>query len=131
MAREIWVDVRVSNLSDPKRSFKVRAMIDNGSTDSAMPAQLLKGIGVRPKGTDRYKGWAGQILRRAWAHAGFRIKSREGVGKVTFESRTEIPTIGATTLEDLGYDIDLGNGGLRAFQRRGPTIRRRPHRRLA
>lgn len=105
----------------------IRAFVDNGSTDSAMPASVLRKIGVKPEGADLYEGWERRTFRRRWSHARFQILGRTGVGKVIFEPKSEVPTIGATTLEDLGFDIDMKNGGLRPFQRRGPHIRRRPH----
>ncbi len=67
-------------------------------------------------------------MRRRWGHVRFVLQRRSGVEEVTFGPEEDVPTIGATTLEDL--DIDMGNGGLRPFRRRGPTIRRRPHRRV-
>lgn len=127
MSREIWVRIKVANVSDPNRSAEVRAFVDNGSTDSALPAALLQRLGIRPEGAERYEIWGNRTVRRRWGHARFEILGRTGIGKVTFEAETELPMIGATTLEDLGFDIDMGNGGLRPFRRRGPHIRRRPH----
>jgi len=130
MSREIWVNVKVTNIADPKQSFTIRAFVDGGSTDSAMPARLLAKIGIHPKGKEVYAGWGRRRLRRRWGVAAFEIQGCWGPGRVSFEPGYEVPTIGATTLENLGLDIDMGNGGLRTFERRGPTIRIRPHRRL-
>lgn len=127
MAEEVWVDVRVANPRDPRRSFKVKALVDNGSTDSAMPAKLLRRIGVRPRGRERYEAWAGKVHWRRWGEAEFRIEGKLGTVRITFEPLAEIPTIGSVALETLGFDIDMKNGGLRPFKRRGPHIRRRPH----
>ncbi|MBI4617668.1 MAG: hypothetical protein HY720_28915 [Planctomycetes bacterium] len=126
MSDEIWVDVVVRSLTDPERCFEIQAFVDSGSTDSAMPAKLLASIGVEAEGTDVYKGWEKKRMRRRWAYVRFDIGGRSGIGRVTFEPKDEYPTIGATTLEHLGFDIDMANGGLRPFSRRGPTIRLRP-----
>lgn len=130
MSREIWVDVTVSNLADPRRCFTARAFVDNGSTDSAMPAKWLRAIGAKPEGSERYALWGRRTARRQFAIARFRIGKRSGPVRVTFEPRFEVPTMGATALENLGYDIDMRNGGLRPYKPRGPTIRRRPPHRL-
>lgn len=127
MSRETWVEVRVTGLTGPGQGVTVRALVDNGSTDSAMPAALLRQIGVQTEAKETYGGWGRTRMRRKWGHARFTLQRQSGIGKVTFEPRHEVPTIGATTLEDLGFDIDMGNGGLRPFRRRGPSIRRRPH----
>ncbi|MBI3099380.1 MAG: hypothetical protein HYY93_14235 [Planctomycetes bacterium] len=130
MSREIWVDVKVSNPSVPSRSVGVRAFVDNGSTDSALPAVLLRKIGLRARGVERYEIWGGKTVRRKYAYAEFTIGRRSGPAKVTLEPAHEVPTVGTTTLEALGYDIDMKNGGLRSYIPRGPTLRRRPHRPL-
>ena len=125
MAREIWVDVKVMNFSNRKKCVTVRAFVDNGSTESALPASILRRIGVKPEGIEEYEIWGGKVVRRRRGHARFQIKERSGICGVTFEHKDEVPTIGATTLEALGFDIDMKNGGLRPFKRRGPHIRRR------
>ena len=130
MSREIWTDVTVCNLTAPGRAVQVRAFVDSGSTDSAMPAKVLRAIGALPEGTERYEIWGGRKVRRRYGVARFRIGGRSGVARVTFEPADEVPTVGAATLEALGFDIDMKNGGLRSFTPRGPTMRRRPHYRL-
>lgn len=130
MSREIWVDVTLTHLTDPKRLVRVRAFVDNGSTDSAMPAGLLQELGVVPEGAERYEIWGGRTVRRRFGVVRFKMQGRCAPARVTFEPQYEVPTIGATTLEALGFDIDMKNGGLRQFKPRGPHIRRRPHRSL-
>lgn len=127
MSREICVDVTVSGLVDARKAVTLRAFVDNGSTDSALPAALLKRIGVQPKGSERYELWGNRTVRRRYGFAWFKIGKRTGACKVTFESPHEVPTVGATALEALGFDIDMKNGGLRTYIPRGPTLRRRPH----
>ncbi len=56
MSREIWVEVRITNLADPSWSFAITAFVDNGSTGSAMPAKLLRAIDVDVKGSETYEG---------------------------------------------------------------------------
>lgn len=130
MSREIWVQVTVSDQADAKRALTLRAFVDNGSTDSAIPARLLRRLGVQARGTEHCELWGRRTVRRRYGFAWFKIGDRIAPARVTFEPEHELPTIGATTLEALGYDIDMKNGGLRFFKPRGPTLRRRPHRRL-
>lgn len=125
MSRAIWINVQVSNPHQPKRSFTIRAFVDNGSIDSGMPAKLLQEIGVRPMGTDLYEGWGKRRMRRKWGEAFFSVQGKQGTTRVTFEPQYEYPTIGAVTLEQLGFDIDMKNGGIKPFVR----IKREPRRR--
>jgi len=125
VSTEIWVDVQVANPRSPKRHFGIRAMVDNGSIDSAMPATLLKKIGVRPEGRELYEAWAGKTHQRSWGEAKLFIQGKFGTSRVTFEPASEIPTIGALALETLGFNIDMINGGLRAARRIGRGPRRR------
>lgn len=130
VAREIFVDVRVSNPFRPGHALSIRAFVDNGSTDSALPGSLLRRLGVRPAGRESYEIWGGRVVKRRWGFVHFEIQGKVGIAKVTFEPEAETPTIGAVALEELGFDIDMKNGGLRPFLRRGPTMKRRPVTRL-
>jgi len=127
MSDQIWIDVRVENPLKPSRSFTVRALVDNGSIDSAMPATLLKKIGINPQGAEIYEAWAGRKHRRNWGEARFHIQDKFGTTRVTFEPKSEIPTVGALALETLGFDIDMMNGKLRPAKRigRGPRVRKK------
>ena len=125
MSAEIWVDVKVVNPRNLKRGFTVRALVDNGSLDSAMPGRLLRRIGVKPKGVERYEAWAGRAHRPPWGEATLYVQGKFGTTRVTFEPKSEIPTIGALALETLGFDIDMGNGQLRPARRIGRGPRRR------
>lgn len=123
MARQIFVNVLVSNPFHKGRHLKVKAFVDNGSTDSAMPRNLLQTLYIKPEGWERYEIWGGKTLRRRWGYARFEIQGNQGIVKVTFEPAQETPTVGAVALEELGFDIDMKNGGLKPFLRRGPTLK--------
>lgn len=125
MSKEIWVNVRVSNLRDRARAFTIRAFVDSGSVDSAMPSRLLRRIGLRPAGVQGYEGWGGRRLRRPWGFAFFEVQGKLCATRVTFEPPSELPTVGAVTLEELGFDLDMQNGTLRPFVRRKRPPRRR------
>ena len=117
--------MKVVNPRNLKRGFTVRALVDNGSVDSALPGRLLRRIGVKPEGVDRYEAWAGRTHRRPWGEARLYVQGKFGTTRVTFEPESEIPTIGALALETLGFDIDMGNGQLRPARRIGRGPRRR------
>lgn len=123
MAKEIWIDVCVANPRHTARMAAVRALVDNGSTDSALPATLLGKLGIRPMGVQSYAVWGNRTLRRKWGEAFFEIQGEKGTCRVTFEPATEIPTIGAVALETLGFDIDMMNGKLRKGIRHAPPFR--------
>ena len=128
MTDEIWVDVKVVNPLHKKRSFTIQAQVDSGSLDSAMPKKLLRRIGIRPAGRATYEAWAGKTHRREWGEVRFHIQGKFGTSRVTFELEKEIPTIGALTLETLGFDIDMINGRLhphRIRPGRGPRRRKK------
>lgn len=60
MARQIFVDVLVSNpfhRGNRGKHLKVKAFVDNGSTDSAMPRNFLKTLHIKPEGWERYEIW--------------------------------------------------------------------------
>lgn len=128
MSSELWVDVKVTNPRDRRRSFAIQALVDNGSVDSAMPARQLRRIGVKPEGKETYEAWAGKKHRRDWGEARFHIQDKFGTTRATSRPDGEIPTVGALALETLGLDIDMMNGVLRSARRIGRGPRRRTSR---
>ncbi|MBI4701205.1 MAG: hypothetical protein HY744_08615 [Deltaproteobacteria bacterium] len=130
MSREIWVNVCVSNPTSSRRAFTIRALVDTGSIDSAMPARLRRQSGIRPMGRETYEAVGGGLFRRDWGLVLFEIQGKKRPTAVTYEPATEVPLVGSVTLEELGFDVDMRDGGLRPFVRRKGQHRRRVARRV-
>ena len=98
------VSVTVSNRATAA-SETVSALVDTGSTFSAMPASLLRRLGIRPTGIRRLRLANGQVAEYPTGMARFEIAGVDGEARVVF-GHENVYLLGATTLEDLSFIVD-------------------------
>lgn len=116
------VPVTLSN-RDTAASATVSALVDTGSTFSAMPASLLRRLGIRPAGVRRLRLADGPVAEYPTGMARFEIAGVDGEARVVF-GYENVYLLGATTLADLSFIVDpinrqlipdvallMGNGG--------------------
>lgn len=98
------VPVTVSN-RETAASATVSALADTGSTFSAMPASLLRRLGIRPTGVRRLRLADGQVAEYPTGMARFAIAGVDGEARVVF-GHENIYLLGATTLADLSFIVN-------------------------
>ena len=101
------VQATVGNL-DSAEQEQVEALVDTGSTFSAMPASLLRRLGIAPTLTRRLRLANGQIEEYQAGTAFFTVNGRDGVAMVVFGPE-DVYLLGATTLESLLFVVDPVN----------------------
>ena len=107
----IHVDVDVSNPSDPNSSESIRVMVDSGTILSVLPSSILERLGIQRTIRRRFQGFGGVITREIGI-AG--MSYADGVAGVTlvFGDEDELPILGVTAFEVLGFEADTVKGGL-------------------
>ncbi len=119
----MYVDIGVSrSLDGPYESLTME--LDTGSDDTALPRRLLRKLGVRPLGVDRYELADGRRVHRQYGIAFFRLRGEVGATRVMFCGPRDAPVLGVIALEELGFLIDVRRGGLRKFRRQMISTRR-------
>ena len=103
----VTVQATVGNL-DAAEQEQVEALVDTGSTFSAMPASLLRRLGIAPTLTRRLRLANGQIEEYQAGTAFFTVNGRDGVAMVVFGPE-DVYLLGATTLESLLFVVDPVN----------------------
>lgn len=116
-------DVTISPV-DFSAGETVSALVDTVSTFSAMPASLLRRLGIRPTGIRQLRLANGQVAEYPTGMARFEIDGADGEARVVF-GHESVYLLGATTLEDLSFIVDpinrqlipdvallMGNGGV-------------------
>ena len=101
------VQATVGNL-DSAEQEQVEALVDTGSTFSALPASLLRRLGIAPTLTRRLRLANGQIEEYQAGTAFFTVNGRDGVAMVVFGPE-DVYLLGATTLESLLFAVDPVN----------------------
>ena len=97
----------VLQVSNPftQSTATVDALVDSGSTYSAMPASLLRELGIEPFETRIMRIANGDVVEYETGVAGFSAEGRYGIARVIFGPENQY-LMGATTLEDLALVVD-------------------------
>ena len=101
------VQATVGNL-DAAEQEQVEALVDTGSTFSALPASLLRRLGIAPTLTRRLRLANGQVEEYQAGTAFFTVNGRDGAAMVVFGPE-DVYLLGATTLESLLFVVDPVN----------------------
>lgn len=99
-------NVVISNPADRSRSWEGRFLIDTGATDSLVPGQHLKAIGLAPEAQRTYVLADGSEIRMDIAVARIELLREIVGGTVLFGDADAEPLLGVTALESLGIEVD-------------------------
>lgn len=93
----------VVEVGDPegRRSDRVEALVDTGSTYLSLPRPLLEALGVVPHTSDRFVSADGREAECEIGHALLKIGGRETITLVVFAEPDRPPLLGAYALEGL------------------------------
>jgi predicted aspartyl protease len=94
------------------RPATVNALVDTGSTFTAMPAPLLKQLGVKPHRTIEMRLADGRTSRRQLGRVVAELKGQREEILCVFGDPDDLPTIGAHTLEAFLLSADSAKGDL-------------------
>ena len=112
-------NVVISNPADRSRSWEGRFLIDTGATDSLVPGQHLKAIGLAPEAQRTYVLADGSEIRMDIAVARIELLGEIVGGTVLFGDADAEPLLGVTALESLGIEVDPLNQRLKKL----PAVR--------
>jgi len=96
------ITVRLSNPRDRRRAVEEELLVDSGAIYAVVPAPVLRRIGVRPRGRERFTLADGTHITREVGTVFLEIDGREGASRVVFGRRGDAPLIGAVALGELG-----------------------------
>ncbi len=105
------VDVEIGD-PDGREFVVVNALVDTGATYSAMPASLLRRLGVKPRSTRRFSLADGRVARLPMGETAMRLVGEEWTVYVIFAPEDTRPLLGATALEAFSLMADPTEGRL-------------------
>ena len=113
----IYVNVKVSNPANLDVGESVRALVNASLMLSVMPADVLERLGILRMQSRRFQRFGGAIARDIGI-VNMRFKDAEGGVTVIFAEDEDTPTMGATALTTLGFEVDPASGRLNSVDMR-------------
>ena len=89
-----------------RQSIEVEALVDTGSTYTALPSDALIQVGITQEGTRRFELADNQIVEYPVGQARIRLEGSALIVLVVFAPPESAPLLGATTLETFGLGVD-------------------------
>ena len=99
------VAIQVGSLAGD-RFQPVEALVDTGSSDTAIPANVLRDLGVTSTGRRRFRLADESLVTYPIGQARVRLLGQNLVVLVVFTPEGTMPLLGATTLETFGLAAD-------------------------
>jgi len=81
-------------------------LVDTGATFTVIPADDLANMGIEPRVKRRLRTADGRVVERDGASAAVELMGKQDDVPVVFGEKEDMPVIGMTTLEILGFQID-------------------------
>jgi clan AA aspartic protease len=102
----IYVNITVRPLPGSTKSWKGRALVDTGATDTFLPGSVLRKLGIAPTETRTYELADGAELELPIGFGVVELKGRSAGATLVFAGEKEVPLLGVTVLESAGFWID-------------------------
>lgn len=100
------IQATIANPAAPKRSARVRFLVDSGAVYSVVPARVLRKLGIKPRKTKSFILADGSEIKRYLGEAQFRVNGEEGTSPVIFGEKGDSILLGSISLEVLGFILD-------------------------
>lgn len=102
----VHAKVRLYSPADLTKSDEVDLLVDTGAVFSSIPRPILEKLGVRPVERRGLRVYGGSIVERDIGGLVFEYGGNRAIAPVIFGETKDIPVLGATALEALGYQVD-------------------------
>ena len=101
-----YIQANIANPARPRRSARLRFLVDSGAQYSVVPATVLRRLGIKPGRTKTFILVDGTEIKRALGQALFRVNGEEGASPVIFGEKGDSLLLGSVSLEALGFFLD-------------------------
>lgn len=95
-------------IGDPQsNTFEpVDALVDTGSTNTAIPGSVLRRLGVTPQYRDRFELADDSVVALDVGRSWVKVNGRQEFTQVVFAEEGTEPRLGMITLEEMGLGVD-------------------------
>lgn len=102
----IYSEVTIRAMSNGKRGWTGRLLIDTGATDTFVPGSILRKLGIKPAGKRSYELADGTWQELEIGFGVIEVMGESAGGTLVFAGEKEEPLLGVTILESTGFWID-------------------------
>ena len=99
------VQIQVGDL-EGVRSVQVEALVDTGASDTVLPQDILRELGITTLDQFTYSLADGRVVEYDVGEARLRLEGRERTTQVVFGPEGVTPLLGATTLQVFHLGVD-------------------------
>jgi clan AA aspartic protease len=96
----------IANPARPRRSARLKFLVDSGALYSVVPASVLRRLGIKPGGSRSFILADGTEVKRALGQALFRLNGEEAASPVIFRAAGDSVLLGTASLGALGLMLD-------------------------
>ena len=101
-----YIQASIANPARPRRSAKLKFLVDSGALYSVVPSRVLRRLGIKPGKTKTFILADGTEVKRSLGQALFRLNGDEGASPVIFGETGDSVLLGIVSLEALGLILD-------------------------
>jgi clan AA aspartic protease len=101
-----YIKASIANPARPKRSARVRFLVDSGAVYSVVPRPVLGRLGIKPRRSKSFILVDGTEVKRSLGQALFRLSGEEAASPVIFGEKGDSVLLGSVSLEALGFMLD-------------------------
>ncbi len=101
-----YIQATIVNPAKPRRSARVKFLVDSGALYSVVPGSLLRKLGIKPGASKSFILADGTEVKRSIGQALFRLHGDEGASPVIFGEEGDSVLMGSVSLESLGFMLD-------------------------
>jgi clan AA aspartic protease len=101
-----YIQASIANPARPRRSARLKFLVDSGARYSVVPAPVLRRLGIKPGKTKTFVLADGTEIKRSLGQVLFRMNGEEGTSPVIFAEKGDCTLLGSISLEVLGFMLD-------------------------
>jgi predicted aspartyl protease len=101
-----YIRARIANPARPRRSARLKFLVDSGALYSVVPASVLRRLGIKPGKSKSFILADGREVKRALGQALFRLDRKEAASPVIFGAAGDSVLLGTVSLGALGLMLD-------------------------
>jgi len=101
-----YIRASIANPARPRRSARLKFLVDSGALYSVVPAAVLRRLGIKPGTSKSFILADGTEVKRSLGQALFRLNGEEAASPVIFGAAGDSVLLGSVSLEALGMMLD-------------------------
>jgi clan AA aspartic protease len=101
-----YIEATIANPARPRKTARLKFLVDSGAAYSVVPATLLRRLGVKPHSQRKFILADGLEIRRPMGDVQFRLDDRKGTTPVIFGEKSDSTLLGTVSLKALGFILD-------------------------